>query len=90
MLPRRITGLCKIQQKYIGKLVSMAQKSGNSRASIIVNILTKSFLFFALEGLMPNFAPAKSNRDPKRRFGWRKYNKYFDEKTIKYCKRVIE
>lgn len=28
MLPRRITGLCKVQQKRIGTLVTMAQKSG--------------------------------------------------------------
>ncbi|KAG6444584.1 39S ribosomal protein S18a, mitochondrial [Manduca sexta] len=28
MLPRRITGLCKRQQKKIGKMVSMAQKAG--------------------------------------------------------------
>ncbi len=30
ILPRRITGLCKIQQKHIGKLVEMAQKAGKS------------------------------------------------------------
>lgn len=28
MLPRRITGLCRRQQKKIGKMVSMAQKAG--------------------------------------------------------------
>lgn len=28
MLPRRITGLCRMQQKKIGKMVSMAQKAG--------------------------------------------------------------
>lgn len=28
MLPKRITGLCKRQQKKIGKLVTMAQKAG--------------------------------------------------------------
>lgn len=28
MLPRRITGLCKVQQKRIGTLVTMAQKAG--------------------------------------------------------------
>lgn len=43
-----------------------------------------------MKGLMSNIGPANSKRDPKRRFGWKKYNKYFDEKTIKYCKRVIE
>ncbi|KAH8386248.1 hypothetical protein KR200_008464 [Drosophila serrata] len=35
-------------------------------------------------GLMPNLAPAWSKRDPKKRFGWRKFNKYFIESTIKY------
>lgn len=28
MLPQRITGLCKVQQKRIGTLVTMAQKAG--------------------------------------------------------------
>lgn len=28
MLPRRITGLCGLQQKKIGKMVAMAQKAG--------------------------------------------------------------
>lgn len=28
MLPRRITGLCNVQQKKIGSLVTMAQKAG--------------------------------------------------------------
>ncbi|KAI8129763.1 hypothetical protein FF38_14217 [Lucilia cuprina] len=35
-------------------------------------------------GLMPNLAPEKSKKDPKKRYGWKKFNKYFDEKTIKY------
>ncbi|EDV49909.1 28S ribosomal protein S18a, mitochondrial [Drosophila erecta] len=35
-------------------------------------------------GLMPNLAPEWSKRDPKKRFGWRKFNKYFLESTIKY------
>lgn len=30
MLPQRITGLCKVQQKRIGTLVTMAQKSGKT------------------------------------------------------------
>lgn len=30
MLPRRITGLCRRQQKKIGKMVSMAQKAGTT------------------------------------------------------------
>ncbi|CAD6996152.1 unnamed protein product [Ceratitis capitata] len=62
MLPRRVTGLCKKQQKRIGTLVTMAQKAG----------------------LMPNLAPEWSKKDPKKRFGWKKYNKYFLEETIKY------
>ncbi|XP_005178094.1 large ribosomal subunit protein mL66 [Musca domestica] len=35
-------------------------------------------------GLMPNLTPANSKKDPKKRFGWKKFNKYFNEKTIKY------
>ncbi|XP_017073555.1 28S ribosomal protein S18a, mitochondrial [Drosophila eugracilis] len=35
-------------------------------------------------GLMPNLAPTWSKKDPKKRFGWRKFNKYFLESTIKY------
>ncbi|XP_055639751.1 39S ribosomal protein S18a, mitochondrial [Toxorhynchites rutilus septentrionalis] len=62
MLPRRITGLCKRQQRKIGTLVTMAQKAG----------------------LMPNFNPFWSKNDPKQRYQWKKYNKYFDEGTIKY------
>lgn len=31
LLPRRITGLCAVQQKHIGKLVTMAQKAGKSK-----------------------------------------------------------
>lgn len=61
MLPRRITGLCKRQQRRIGSLVIMAQKAG----------------------LMPNIGPSWSKRDPKKRYQWKKYNKYFDESTIK-------
>ncbi|KAJ8962741.1 hypothetical protein NQ318_001139 [Aromia moschata] len=49
MLPRRITGLCRKQQKR----------------------------------LMPNLNPSWSKKDPKRRYGWKKFNKYFDESTIK-------
>lgn len=62
MLPRRVTGLCKRQQKRIGTMVTMAQKAG----------------------LMPNLVPANSKRDPTRRFEWKKYNKYYDEKTMNY------
>lgn len=62
MLPRRITGLCKRQQKRIGTMVTMAQKAG----------------------LMPNLVPGNSKRDPTKRFEWKKYNKYFDEKTIQF------
>uniref|UniRef100_A0A182QT26 Large ribosomal subunit protein mL66 n=1 Tax=Anopheles farauti TaxID=69004 RepID=A0A182QT26_9DIPT len=61
MLPRRITGLCKRQQRRMGALVTMAQKAG----------------------LMPNLTPAASKKDPKQRYQWKKYNKYFDEETIK-------
>ncbi|XP_018322199.1 28S ribosomal protein S18a, mitochondrial [Agrilus planipennis] len=61
VLPRRITGLCRRQQKRVSSLVAMAQKAG----------------------LMSNLTPANSKKDPKKRRGWKKYNKYFDESTIK-------
>lgn len=35
-------------------------------------------------GLMPNLAPDWSKKDPKKRFGWKKFNKYYLEQTIKY------
>lgn len=41
------------------------------------------------EGLMPNIGPAGSKRDPKKRFGWKKYNKYYDENTITYARKPI-
>ncbi|XP_042861559.1 28S ribosomal protein S18a, mitochondrial-like [Penaeus japonicus] len=34
-------------------------------------------------GLMPNLAPHWSKKNPKKRFGSRKYNRYFDENTLK-------
>ncbi|XP_063597213.1 large ribosomal subunit protein mL66-like [Penaeus indicus] len=34
-------------------------------------------------GLMPNLAPSGSKKDPKKRFGSKKLNRYFDEKTLK-------
>lgn len=61
ILPKRITGLCKRQQRRVATLVAMAQKAG----------------------LMPNITPANSKKDPKKRNGWKKFNKYFDETTIK-------
>ncbi|XP_052866689.1 28S ribosomal protein S18a, mitochondrial [Anopheles cruzii] len=61
MLPRRVTGLCKRQQRRMSALVTMAQKAG----------------------LMSNLNPASSKLDPKRRYQWKKYNKYYDEDTIK-------
>lgn len=33
-------------------------------------------------GLMPNINPANSNKDPHKRFGYKRYNKYFDEDTL--------
>ncbi|KAL0838616.1 hypothetical protein ABMA28_016702 [Loxostege sticticalis] len=65
MLPRRITGLCRRQQKKIGKMVSMAQKAG----------------------LMINLTPAWCKKDPKKRKDYKKFNTYFDEKTI-FWKRI--
>lgn len=34
-------------------------------------------------GLMPNIGPRSSKRDPEKRFEWKKFNKYFDESTIR-------
>ncbi|XP_014605035.1 PREDICTED: 28S ribosomal protein S18a, mitochondrial [Polistes canadensis] len=61
MLPRRITGLCGVQQKRVSIMVAMAQKAG----------------------LMSNLGPASSQKDPKKRRYWKKFNTYFDESTIK-------
>jgi small subunit ribosomal protein S18 len=61
MMPRRVTGLCKRQQKRIGTMVTMAQKAG----------------------LMINLTPHYCKKDPKKRFGFRKFNKYYLESTIK-------
>ncbi|KAK9886296.1 hypothetical protein WA026_015806 [Henosepilachna vigintioctopunctata] len=46
------------------------------RISSLVTMAQKS-------GLMPNIAPPNSKRNPQTRFGWKKFNKYFDETTIK-------
>lgn len=42
-----------------------------------------------IAGLMANLAPANSKRDPTKRFEWKKYNKYYDESTIKLSNRRI-
>ncbi|XP_051170448.1 28S ribosomal protein S18a, mitochondrial [Leptopilina boulardi] len=67
MLPQRITGLCKVQQVRMSKLVAMAHKAG----------------------LMPNLKPRSDlKREPWERPKWKKYNTYFDEKTIKSRYRI--
>ncbi|CAG9786900.1 unnamed protein product [Diatraea saccharalis] len=65
MLPRRITKLCRRQQKKIGTMVTMAQKAG----------------------LMINLTPGNCKKDPKKRRDYKKFNTYFDEKTI-FMKRI--
>ncbi|XP_046828900.1 39S ribosomal protein S18a, mitochondrial [Vespa crabro] len=35
-------------------------------------------------GLMSNLTPARSKKDPTKRYHWKKFNTYYDEKTIKY------
>lgn len=67
LLPRRITGLCRIQQKRMTKMVTMAHKSG----------------------LMPNLSPPNSNRDPKKRYGLKRFNVYYDDDTIMHRYRGI-
>lgn len=32
---------------------------------------------------MPNLNPSNSKKDPLKRYQWKKFNKYFDETTIK-------
>lgn len=53
MLPRRITGLCRRQQKKMGKLVTMAQKAGSynhhNHLIYIVYILSVLFNTFSIE-----------------------------------------
>ena len=66
MLPRRVTGLCKRQQKRIGTMVTMAQRAG----------------------LMINLTPAYCNKDPNKRYGYKKFNKYYFEDTIK-CDHLV-
>lgn len=61
MYPKRVTGLCKRQQKRIGTMVTMAQKAG----------------------LMINLTPGYCKKDPKQRFGDKKFNKYYYESTIR-------
>ncbi|CAH1102857.1 unnamed protein product [Psylliodes chrysocephalus] len=51
-------------------------RRSQKRISTLVAMAQKS-------GLMPNLTPANSKKDPKKRYGWKKYNKYFDESTIK-------
>lgn len=77
MLPRRVTGLCKKQQKRVGTLVTMAHKAGKYFISDLLYVLTKYL------GLMPNLKPDNSHKDPKKRYQWKQHNKYFDESTIK-------
>lgn len=87
MLPRRVTGLCAKQQKRIGTMVTMAQKAGEYILTLIYYLNLKLYLnIFILNnkiGLMPNIAPAWSKKDPKRRYQWKKFNKYFFESTIR-------
>ncbi|XP_078035700.1 mitochondrial ribosomal protein S18A [Augochlora pura] len=61
ILPRRITGLCKVQQKRISKMVLMAQSAG----------------------LMPNRCTRGKYYDPLNKGKWRKFNTYYDERTIR-------
>jgi len=67
MMPRRVTGVCRLQQRRLQQMVAMSQKAG----------------------LMPNLAPAWSKRDPKKRYGYKKFNQYYDETTIKDVKPFV-
>lgn len=78
MLPKRITGLCNMQQRKVSSLVTMAQKAG-----MLCLLYYVQYYCFLFAGLMPNLNPANSKKDPSKRYGWKKFNKYFDESTIK-------
>ncbi|RZC34518.1 Ribosomal S18 domain containing protein [Asbolus verrucosus] len=62
---------CMLPRRITG-LCNKQQK----RMSILVAMAHKA-------GLMPNLNPSYSKKDPKRRYQWKKFNKYFDESTIK-------
>ncbi|KOX77079.1 28S ribosomal protein S18a, mitochondrial [Melipona quadrifasciata] len=61
ILPRRITGLCKTQQKRISSLILMAQYAG----------------------LMLRRSPKGGLLHPLQKRKWKKFNSYYNEKTIK-------
>ncbi|XP_050505134.1 28S ribosomal protein S18a, mitochondrial [Diabrotica virgifera virgifera] len=62
---------CMLPKRITG-LCSRSQK----RIATLVAMAQKS-------GLMPNLTPGYSHKDPKKRYRWKRYNKYFDESTIK-------
>lgn len=51
-------------------------KKQQTRMSCLVSMAQKA-------GLMPNLNPSYSKKDPLKRAGFKKFNKYFDEATIK-------
>ncbi|XP_076751566.1 mitochondrial ribosomal protein S18A [Xylocopa sonorina] len=61
ILPRRVTGLCKVQQKRISSLILMAQAAG---------LMQKKYI---KDGVLHSLRPIT----------WKKFNTYYDEKTIK-------
>lgn len=44
MLPRRVTGLCKIQQKRVSTMVTMAHKAGKNKVLYYYNFQTLTTL----------------------------------------------
>lgn len=93
MLPRKVTGLCKIQQKRMYYLVAMAQKAGLllSFHFIMINYKFKKTLIYfeyLVLGLMSNLTPSWSKKDPTKRYKYKKYNTYWDEKTIPHKYRL--
>lgn len=63
MLPRRITGLCKVQQKRIGTLVTMAQKSGKIEKLIPNRMNCK--IYFCMSRIDAKFCPCQQQTRPK-------------------------
>ncbi|KAF3422671.1 hypothetical protein E2986_12611 [Frieseomelitta varia] len=61
ILPRRVTGLCEMQQKRISSLILMAQHAG----------------------LMLRRSPKGGLLHPLQKRKWKKFNSYYDERTIR-------
>lgn len=93
MMPRRVTGLCAVQQKNIGTMVLMARRAG----ALLIYTVLQFFLLFDTNfydffvffiGLLA--LPSQLNsKKQKKCMGYMGLNHYYDEKTIKYARLKI-